>query len=214
VPGAPLEPERLKAEVYIPPEFLAEHPELHSTVAFLVQTVIERIGMAMAADCRCKALAIWPLTQHGYHGSPFSPTALIPAPTTPCSANYLFLGRPLGQLSLSALTTGPTLPGLSPAYEDNIAVFDIDELELDAVTTQAFGRIKELEGENEELRLTINSLNALNTSMQVEYQECEGLLKAEVESLASEVAKLQVQLRNSRGVSTIIYGYVSYTELF
>jgi predicted RNase H-like nuclease (RuvC/YqgF family) len=108
--------------------------------------------------------------------------------------------------------TGP--PGLSPAYEDDIAVFDIDELELDAATTQAFERIEELKGENEDLRLTIDSLNALNTSMQAEYQECEGLLKAEVESLASEVAKLQVQLCNSRGVSTIIYGYVSYTELF
>ncbi|KAJ7342567.1 hypothetical protein DFH08DRAFT_963307 [Mycena albidolilacea] len=198
IPNAPLVPERLKAEVYLPPQFLAEHPELHQTVAYLVQTVIEQIGIPTVADWRHRVQRVWKTRQQdGWVAPVVLPTALIPSPLTPRSALYLFGGHPFGQLTLPAPTTGPTLPGLAPVNDRDIAVFD-DVLEHYESLDQPFSRAEELEAENEVLRITLDSLQSLNTSMQVDYQDRERLLNAELNLMTSKIHQLENQLRLTR----------------
>ena len=45
IPGAPHLPECLKADVYLPPHLVDEHPECHLPIAAMVQTFIEEIGI-------------------------------------------------------------------------------------------------------------------------------------------------------------------------
>ncbi|KAJ7284788.1 hypothetical protein C8J57DRAFT_1217170 [Mycena rebaudengoi] len=76
---------------------------------------------------RSKAERKWNLTQHGHVYPVHLPTVLIPSPTSPRSAHYLFPGRPVGQLTLSAPMAGPILLGVSPDNDDNLAFFDEPE---------------------------------------------------------------------------------------
>lgn len=45
IPGAPLLPECVKADVYLPPAIIDEHPEMHPAIAQIVQTFIEVVGI-------------------------------------------------------------------------------------------------------------------------------------------------------------------------
>ena len=45
VPGSPTRPEFLKASVYLPPSFVAHHPDLHSHIMDIVQHYIETVGV-------------------------------------------------------------------------------------------------------------------------------------------------------------------------
>ncbi|KAJ6458736.1 hypothetical protein C8R45DRAFT_1109849 [Mycena sanguinolenta] len=188
VPGMPLAPERLKADVYIPPHFLAEHPELHPTIAFVVQTVIERIGMATAEDWRRRAEKVWNLTHGTNVGPVVLPKALIPSPPSIRSAHYLFAGRRVGQLTLPAPTTGPIAPGLVNVNEEDAGIFDIEEPSYD------IDRVEELKAENDELRISLDSMRTLNATMTADFKDREQMQNAELQYLASEVARLEMEL--------------------
>ena len=45
VPGSPIHPEYLKASVYLPPAFVAHHPDLHTHIIDIVQQYIETVGV-------------------------------------------------------------------------------------------------------------------------------------------------------------------------
>ncbi|KAJ7163393.1 hypothetical protein C8R43DRAFT_1123007 [Mycena crocata] len=83
--GAPLQPERLKAHCYIPPRFLAEHPDAHLAIAAIIQTFLEQVRLPTVDDWKRRALLIWMM---GSTATDFSP--------------YIFPGRPAGSLAHSA----------------------------------------------------------------------------------------------------------------
>ncbi|KAJ7208236.1 hypothetical protein GGX14DRAFT_566962 [Mycena pura] len=184
VPNSPLVPERLKAHVYLPPHFLAHHPEVTPAVAFLVQMVIEQIGIPTARDWRTKAQKVWNLTQTGRVVPVTLPRMLVPSPINPRSSQYLFPGRPWNQLAAPTAVPGPTLPGLEPFDEEDLVIFDIDQV-TDMAT--AVARMKAAEAENKELRETIESLQALNAQMQLDFQDRERSLNEELEMMTTSV---------------------------
>ncbi|KAJ6485505.1 hypothetical protein DFH09DRAFT_1339786 [Mycena vulgaris] len=198
VPGAPLAPERLKANVYLPPHFLADHPEVHPTVAFLVQTVIEQIGIPTASDWRRKALQLWSLNQSGRVGAVTLLTALIPAAVNERSSQYIFPGRPWGQLILPAPTPGPAQPGLFPDNEDDLAIFDIDDIMRDEDLIEAIMRADRAEADNRELRATVSSLQVHVATMQSDFQDRERVSQAELELMTTQVLRLENDLRVAR----------------
>jgi hypothetical protein len=98
IPGAPAQPEYIKADVYFPPHLLAELPESHHAIAMIVQTFIESIGVPVVTRwTRAAHNRGWPLNQRGPIMSPSSHfPQLVPNPVTPSSAHYIFCGRPYG----------------------------------------------------------------------------------------------------------------------
>ncbi|KAJ6505589.1 hypothetical protein C8R45DRAFT_923853 [Mycena sanguinolenta] len=182
VPNSPVVPERLKADVYLPPHFLAHHPEAHAAVAFLVQTVIEKI--TKLKDCgRSLKLGIPPVVP---------PAVLIPQPINNRSAHYVFPGRPWNQLTLPTPTAPPTQPGLAPLDEEDLAIFDIDEI-TDLAT--AVARAEAAEAEIDVLRETIEALQALNVQMQTDFQSREESFEAELQFHAKTIVRLETELR-------------------
>ncbi|KAJ7815527.1 hypothetical protein B0H14DRAFT_2603414 [Mycena olivaceomarginata] len=192
VPGTPSAPERLKAHVYLPPHFLAHHPQAHPAVAFIVQTVIEQIGVPTVQDWRNKAERVWPLTQTGHVRPVALPAVLIPAPVSPRSAHYIFPGRPASQLTLAGPTPGPAPVGLQPVDDDDLAVFGIDEI-TDLAT--AVARAETAEAENEVLRDTIESLQALNAQMQSDSEYHEKAFQDELHYLSKRIVQLENEVR-------------------
>ncbi|KAJ6530409.1 hypothetical protein DFH09DRAFT_1093638 [Mycena vulgaris] len=199
IPGAPLDPERLRAEVYLPPHFLADHPEVHSTVVFLVQTVIEQIGIPTAADWRSKVLRVWSLTQRGYLPAVTLPRTLIPAPNNTNSSQYVFRGRPWGQLAPPGPPThSPAAQGLVPVNEGDIAVFDIDEIMHEEELIQAVARAERAEAENTQLHETIDSLQLLTATMQSEFDDRERVTQAELDHMTAQILRLERELSAAR----------------
>ncbi|KAJ7086901.1 hypothetical protein B0H15DRAFT_950409 [Mycena belliarum] len=185
VPGAPLVPERLKAHVYLPPHFIAENPDAHGPVASIVQTFFEAIGIPTAAAWRHRALQIWSLTQHGHLPPITLPTCLIPPPTSPRSAHYIFSGHPFGQLPLlappaSASTSGPPSSDL----------YGVDDVTLDGAELEhvlALERIEDLELENAALRKALESLKS-------DFAEREQMHEAEIDDMAKLASRLEQEL--------------------
>jgi hypothetical protein len=100
-PGAPALPECVKADVYLPPVIMNEHPEAHTTIAQIVQNFIESVGVPMIhcwthAGKKCG----WTLSQSGHVYTQLTPSLhpLVPSPI-PGTSHYLFYGRPHGSLS-------------------------------------------------------------------------------------------------------------------
>jgi len=94
VPGAPVRPEYLKASVYLPPTFVAHHPDLHRPILGIVQMFIETVGV--------RTVNMWAQRAHrdlGYAltqpGNPRRNPVFnaIPSPQHN-SAHYTFLGQP------------------------------------------------------------------------------------------------------------------------
>ena len=52
-PGAPALPEYIKANVYLPPIMMSEHPKTHPAIAEIVQTFIETIGIPTIQHWTC-----------------------------------------------------------------------------------------------------------------------------------------------------------------
>ncbi|KAJ7269478.1 hypothetical protein C8J57DRAFT_1508632 [Mycena rebaudengoi] len=197
VPNSPVVPERLKAQVYLPPHLLVDHPEIRPAVAFLMQTVIERLGIPGVVDWRWKAAHKWNLTQRGHIYPVVLPTVLVPPPINSRSAQYLFPGRPLGQLTLPAATPGPLLLGIAPEHNEDIAIFDIEEL------TQDDERIAYLESENMDLRSSIDVLQSLAASMQADLDD----RNAEIGALSAKILRLQANhLSNTLSPSSSQHG--------
>ena len=94
VPGSPTRPEYLKASVYLPPAFIAHHPDLHHPVMDIVQQYIETVGV--------RTVTMWTQRAHrdlhyslNQPGNPH-PNAHFNAIPNPehNSAHYTFLGQP------------------------------------------------------------------------------------------------------------------------
>ena len=106
VPGAPNLPEYLKADVYLPPHLVDEHPECHVPIASMVQTFIEEIGIPTVNRYMVAGHKFgWNFTQNmSTHALPSSHNLpLIPPPEKPSSAHYVFRGRPYGSIPLLCL---------------------------------------------------------------------------------------------------------------
>ncbi|KAJ7791140.1 hypothetical protein B0H14DRAFT_3567756 [Mycena olivaceomarginata] len=181
VPGTPSAPERLKAHVYLPPHFLAHHPQAHPAVAFIVQTVIEQIGVPTVQDWRNKAERVWSLTQTG-HARPVALPAVLNSRTS----------RPASQFTLAGPTPGPAPLGLQPVDDDDLAVFGVDEI-TDLAT--AVARAEAAEAENEVLRDTIESLQALNAQMQSDSEYREKAFQDELHYLSKRIVQLENEVR-------------------
>lgn len=194
VPNAPLVPERLKAQVYIPPRFLQEHPEAHATIAFLVQTYIEHVGIPTARDWRNRATKIWSLTQRGHLALPVLPTTLIPIPPAH-SAHYIFKGRPWGDLRLDVPPLTPAqniAPAAARADDDDDLYIDDITFDNDAIALMdAVERVERLEAENHSLRDTIESLQGLGHTIQSDFEERERGYQADLDMMGASVSRLE-----------------------
>ncbi|KAJ6493858.1 hypothetical protein DFH09DRAFT_1104319 [Mycena vulgaris] len=76
-----------------------------------------------------------------------------------------------GQLTLPAPTPGPTLPGLVPNNEDDLAIFDINDIMRDEDLIEAIMRADQAEVEKRELCATVSSLQAHVAMMQSNFQD-------------------------------------------
>ena len=103
-PGAPALPECIKADVYLPPVIVSEHPESHATIAAMVQSFIEQIGVpTIQRWTRAGKKCGWSLAQSGHAYTHSSiPHDLVPTPFSGTS-HYQFFGRPYGSFSMPAV---------------------------------------------------------------------------------------------------------------
>jgi hypothetical protein len=102
-PGAPVLPECVKADVYLPYVIINEHPEAHPAVAQIVQGFIEAIGIpTIHCWTRASKKRGWSLSQSGHVHTQLSPTTcpLVPSPLSGTS-HYQFYGCPYSSLSQS-----------------------------------------------------------------------------------------------------------------
>ena len=93
VPGTP-QPEYLKADVYMPPAFVANNPQLHRMIQNIVQQFIETVSVQTVCDWTDRACRMlgYSLTQQGnIKVNPCMPC--IPKPQ-PHSSHYVFYGQP------------------------------------------------------------------------------------------------------------------------
>jgi hypothetical protein len=103
IPGAPILPECLKADVYLPPHLVDEVPECQFPIAAIVQTYIEDIGIPTVNRYIAAGRNFgWTFTQNqSTYTIPSSQNLpFIPPPAIPGSAHYVFRGRPYGSLPL------------------------------------------------------------------------------------------------------------------
>jgi hypothetical protein len=138
VPGTPVLPEYLKADVYLPPHLIEELPERHHAIGDIVQIFIENVGIPTVSRWAAAARNLgWSLTQTGRVPIPAQHHPhTIPQPAITGSAHYIFHGRPYNsfQVPVSVSAAAITLP--SSHYSDEpdsemmlIATEKISELE-------------------------------------------------------------------------------------
>lgn len=116
-PGAPPLPEYLKADVYLPPTFVDEHPDSHKAIAAIVQSFIEVVGVPTVKRwTRAGRNRGWSLSQQlRYTPAPHVvPHGLIPIPATGTS-RYQFFGRPYGTHVLQAQVPNPDPVSFQPS---------------------------------------------------------------------------------------------------
>lgn len=94
VPGSPARPEYLKASVYLPPAFVAHHPDLHRPIIDIIQHYIETVGVRTVTmwTQRARRDLGYSLTQVG-NPQQNPHVNIIPSPDFN-SAQYTFLGQP------------------------------------------------------------------------------------------------------------------------
>ncbi|KAF7334098.1 hypothetical protein MVEN_02315600 [Mycena venus] len=99
-PNTPALPEFLHCAAYIPPSFLANHPESHAPIAQIAQIFLESVGVPTVQDWTARALARgWSLSMGGQTPARnVNVSTLIPNPRTPGSAHLKFMGRAVGEL--------------------------------------------------------------------------------------------------------------------
>ncbi|KAJ7495749.1 hypothetical protein B0H11DRAFT_2227267 [Mycena galericulata] len=208
VPGTSIVPENLKASVYFPPHLIEEHPELRASIAYLVQTCIEHLGVVTAKTWTTNARKLWSLSQTPSRHHMDVATELIPSPLTPRSAHYLFIGRPWGQLAIGHPTAGPsTHPAPADGDHEALEVYDIDEITMDddtaslidalesAAVAQAENRA--LHAENRTLHAENRALKAQMEEMQVNFEQREHALELEVDSLRRTRGPIDTESRTS-----------------
>lgn len=117
VPGSPTHPEYLKASVYLPPAFVAHHPDLHNDIIHIVQKYIETVGV--------RTVTMW--TQRarrdlGYSlNQPGNPRQnayfnAIPNPDHN-SAHYTFIGQPYRFIQDPLTVRSPSPVGSVASYD-------------------------------------------------------------------------------------------------
>ncbi|KAJ7041289.1 hypothetical protein C8F04DRAFT_1253353 [Mycena alexandri] len=201
IPNAPLVPEHLKAQVYLPPRFIAEHPEEHATIAFLVQTFIEHVGVPTSRDWRARASQIWSMNQSRHISPAVLPTALIPDRASHRGTLYIFRGRPWGSLRMEVSPSVATAPSASHTSNDEDDIYDIDDITYneDALALiTAFERAENLEQENSGLRDALRAANNLQEEMKSDFQARERVLEAEMEIMVKTVTRLERELSTTR----------------
>jgi len=131
-PKTPFLPEYLKAQVHIPPSFIADVTEAHLPIAIIVQLFIEHIGMPTVSRWKKAAEGLgWPLSQEGpRYNLTSAPIPLIPKPNQPTSSHYTFLGRKAGTLSEGSLPSSSRISytsrpeqSYSPSMYHNLFIF-------------------------------------------------------------------------------------------
>ncbi|KAJ7717086.1 hypothetical protein B0H14DRAFT_3012347 [Mycena olivaceomarginata] len=199
MPGTPERSEYLKANVYMPPSFIAENPGAEPQIAAIVQLFIEHVGVRTVAAWTRRAEARWPLTQTGRKPIPSSPTIpLVPAPL-PNSARYVFPGRVAGWRP-AALAHFPPPSAVHVPAPSVAIVYDIDELTRDDLSldlTAAYERIVELERNLTDSDRQVDILQGVA----LDYERLQADLKAQITSLEAETTRLKresAQLRSAR----------------
>jgi hypothetical protein len=141
VPGAPLEPEYIKTDVYLPPNLVNEFPQTHPTIARIVQQFIEGIGLPTISRWKEAARSVgWSLTQSGHVNTPPADNAALIPSQSSRSAHYIFRGRRRGTLEYMLSQqplADPTIP--SASQESNYG-----DMELPIETVEAILREEEL----------------------------------------------------------------------
>lgn len=132
VPGAPTRPEYLKASVYLPPAFVAHHPDLHRHIIDIVQHYIETVGIRTVTmwTQRARRDLHYSLTQIG-HAKRNALVNEIPSPDYN-SSQYTFLGQPyriIDDPSAIPAVSNPS-PAASTASYDFGEDPDVNELAI------------------------------------------------------------------------------------
>ncbi|KAJ7603380.1 hypothetical protein DFH06DRAFT_1350240 [Mycena polygramma] len=194
-PNTPQHPKYFKASAYLPPVFVAENPNSHLALAHIAQTFIEHVGIPTSARWR-RAGRI-----QGYFGTgpvttppraPYHATLLVPIPS---QTNYVFLGRPRGDLALLP-TPSAAAPAASPppSSSQEYGCDDLDDTTLAALDYQE--QIYELQTALAHER----SVNQRLEEIALDMQDREREWKETEEELRAEVARLKAQV--GRGMST------------
>ena len=156
VPGSPIRPEYLKANVYLPPAFVAHHPDLHNHIIDIVQQYIETIGVRTVTmwTQRARHDLKYSLTQRGnpHQNAVFN---AIPNPE-PNSAHYTFLGQPF------RIIQDPSTTSVQPPSPDSsVASYDFGE-DPDPITLLNI----DLQEKNLELQDRIDGLQQVITDLE------------------------------------------------
>ena len=156
VPGSPIRPDYLKASVYLPPAFVAHHPDLHSNIIDIIQQFLETVGVrtvTMWAE-RARHDLKYSLTQRGNpQPNPCFYSISNPDPT---SAHYTFLGQPYRFIQDSSTTVR------DPSPVTSVASYDFGE-DLDPLTLLNLD--KKMENSEIRLRRFSKRLPTLNFSV-------------------------------------------------
>ena len=159
-PGTPPRPENLKAHVYFPPNLLNEFKDSHESIAHIVQSFIENIGVPTVMRWRRAVTSLgWKLRDQSESTRTPLHLPLIPDATFPSSAHYVFTGRPYGSFETATSTVSHLSSPFSEHAEpspllDHVAwAVEVDSLrhnlqasqsrvtELEATVTQLQGQI-------------------------------------------------------------------------
>jgi hypothetical protein len=154
VPGAPILPEYLKADVYVPPHILHKHPACQHPVAVMVQTFIEEVGIPTVNRWARAAHNLgWNLSQKGpISNPPSSYPNSVPSSVGPGSAHYIFCGWPHGALAMLASPSDSSgISGELPASQGSDNYFSTDK--SDAVVLALMDTTTEIMNLKEHLQL-------------------------------------------------------------
>ncbi|PPQ82115.1 hypothetical protein CVT25_014277 [Psilocybe cyanescens] len=164
VPGAPIQLEYLKAQVYLPLAFVSHKPQLHKPIMKLVQLFIETIGLKTSVDWpdHAQALFGYSLTQTGIVRAN-RPMTSFPNPERN-SSYYMFLGQPI---TPSVATT--TSPPISTSYDDGnvlsaeaYEIFDLHNV-IHTLQEEKSSLAKDLEILRSQVSILENQLQSYST---------------------------------------------------
>jgi hypothetical protein len=164
-------PEHLKAHVYLPPNLLAEFVDSHETIAQIVQSFIEVVGVPTVIRWRRAAVSTgWSLSQQqsGTYSTPSNVhLPLIPAPIQPTSSYYIFPGRPSGSLqSVSEPSSPDTHFSVLSGTHENSQGSRHDEDHCSLYEDQS-SELARLLGENRQLREQLRQAEERNAANEV-----------------------------------------------